>query len=248
VKVLTFYDDDPEACHTFAIGTEQNISKISASFEKYKYKSFFELPDSGASGGMKGSPVWIRGKQGGLNSTWKAFLSSAMDRVVPLVKSGAVIGVFLGDEVICSGISVDNVTLVAEYIRSRIGDTALISLNECGGGRSFKPPFGIGALLPAAIDVISIDTYDLHNGTHEVLQAQEFYETTVFPRLRPHQSAFVVPGIVGASVGQKPPASGAPADDEQNLAKINGYYAWAKQDVRITGLHPWHWWTPGRNR
>ena len=71
-------------------------------------------------------------------------------------------------------------------------------------------------------------------------KARAFYNATVFPRLRPHQSAFVVPGLVGSSVGHAKPGH---EDDIQNLAKLNGYYSWAKADSRVTGLHPWHWWT-----
>ena len=239
VRVLTFYDDDPEAQHSFAIGTEQNITTITEAFREYNMTFFWAIPGSGISGG-KPMGVWVRGKHGGLNATWRQFMSRALDQVVPLIKSGAVIGVYLGDEVVCSGVSADDVTQVAEYTRSRIGPTALIYLNECGGGNSWTGPGSIGKQVPAAIDIISIDTYDLHNGTHEVIKARTFYESTVFPRLRPHQSAFVVPGLVGSSVGHAKPGA---EEDRQNLVKLNGYYEWAKADKRVTGLHPWHWWT-----
>ena len=239
VRVLTFYDDDPDAQHSFAIGTEQNITTITEAFREYNMTFFWAIPGSGISGG-KPMGVWVRGKHGGLNATWRQFMSRALDKVVPLIKSGAVIGVYLGDEVVCSGVSADDVTQVAEYTRSRIGPTALIYLNECGGGNSWTGPGSIGKQVPAAIDIISIDTYDLHNGTHEVIKARTFYESTVFPRLRPHQSAFVVPGLVGSSVGHAKPGAD---EDRQNLVKLNGYYEWAKADKRVTGLHPWHWWT-----
>ena len=41
---------------------------------------------------------------------------------------------------------------------------------------------------------------------------------------------------------QKPPASGAPADDEQNSWPKSGYTLRAA-GLGLTGLHPWHWWT-----
>jgi hypothetical protein len=85
-------------------------------------------------------------------------MSKALDRVVPLIQTGAVIGVYLGDEIVCSGVSAADVTRVAEYTRSRIGAGALIYLNECGGGKSWSGPGSIGSKIPAAIDIISVDT------------------------------------------------------------------------------------------
>ena len=177
VKTLTFYDDDPEAQHSFAVGTDDNISKIADAWSTFSMKSFWAIPGSGVTGGMKGPPVWLR-SEGKLNATWKEFMDASLDRVVPLIKEGAVLGVYLGDEVICSGITMDDVAKVAEHTRSRIGKQALIyrachlglrvavsltaecvalSVNECGGGRSWEGK-GITKHVPAAIDIISIDT------------------------------------------------------------------------------------------
>ena len=65
VKVLTFYDDDPLAQHSFAIGTDQNITQIAEAFRLYNMTSFWAIPGSGISGG-KPMGVWVRGKHGKL--------------------------------------------------------------------------------------------------------------------------------------------------------------------------------------
>ena len=39
-RVLTFYDDGPEAQHSFAIGTDENITKITEAFRVYNMTAF----------------------------------------------------------------------------------------------------------------------------------------------------------------------------------------------------------------
>ena len=55
----------------------------------------------------------------------------------------------------------------------------------------------------------------------------------IYPKLHPHQQAFVVPGLFGSKPGD-------PAEDAALVAKFEGYWAMATADERIVGLNPWY--------
>eukprot|EP01044_Picomonas_judraskeda_P002504 COSAG03_NODE_182_length_10965_cov_19.659520_10_plen_652_part_00 len=93
----------------------------------------------------------------------------------------------------------------------------------------------------------------------EATMMREFYETLIYPLLRPHQRVAVVPGFFGNCTAQsntqcvngntdcRADASTGwrevcPKQDEANLAKLNGYLQWIRADPLIVLMNPWHYY------
>jgi len=101
------------------------------------------------------------GLQGaGLRSGWERDLGWTLDKAMPAIKSGAVVGVFLGDEPCCSGsASAANLSTVAAFIKARLAGTPVfVYVNECS--RVVNPDMnytGSWAKVPEGLDVVSMD-------------------------------------------------------------------------------------------
>lgn len=161
----------------------------------------------------------------------------------------------------CSGIPFTNVTAVADAVKrflNRTAPTALVYINECSTPfdecQKANPSIACwGPIVPASIDVISLDIYH-HAGCEsyincsipasEVGTAQAFLKAHVVPRMLPHQRLFVVPGTFGDWNSSRSGPIAAQQDDV--VAKLNGYWEWAQSDPLIVGINCWHWTTiPG---
>ena len=96
--------------------------------------------------------------------------------------------------------------------------------------------------IPPELDLVGMDRYMLSsNGMDEVAGTKAYYESAIFPKLRPHQRAMIVPGLVGCSVNSSYGKLVPKEDQEQALLqKLEGYYDWAKSDARIAGINSWH--------
>ena len=75
---------------------------------------------------------------------------------------------YVGDEIVCNGVTMENFTAVANYVKMNLDGYSLPGLvwaNECLpqfflGNES---EFGFGELIPAGLDAISFDAYELVN-------------------------------------------------------------------------------------
>ena len=81
-------------------------------------------------------------------------------------------------------------------------------------------------------------------GACEAAAAKLHYEHFL-PKLQPHQSVWVVPGLFGPNAtalnATAPNATAMAENDESLVAKLSAYWAWADGEPRITGIIPWHW-------
>jgi hypothetical protein len=91
----------------------------------------------------------------GLFPGWREATDSFVAIMAPLLANGTAVGVFLGDEICCSGVPLSNLTSVANRLRAGL-PAALLYTNECS-------VMGAWPDVPAALDFISIDFYDEHN-------------------------------------------------------------------------------------
>ena len=66
---------------------------------------------------------------------------------------------------------------------------------------------------------------------------QNIYAQLLWPRLLPHQRAFVVPGLYSTANASVPIAW----QDGQLLVKWKGYLEWIAAEPRIIGVNPWHY-------
>ncbi len=126
---------------------------------------------------------------------------------------------------------------------------------RCAGGQDMPGGCCLDTTLPPEIDYISFDFYsgnlvDQHGKPGATTnKSSPFYCPTVageaacvsailkkfvYPKLHPHQQAFVVPGLFGARAGDL-------AEDAALVSKFENYWSMAAADDRIIGLNPWHY-------
>ena len=71
----------------------------------------------------------------GLAADWRSELTAHLQSALPLFHSGALMGVFLGDEMMCSKIPFSNYSAVASAVRQWLSNASLeevlIYSNEC---------------------------------------------------------------------------------------------------------------------
>lgn len=194
--------------------------------------------------------VWERGASvtsalGSLPTDWRLQLHAFEETIAPLVRNGTVVGIFIGDEKLCGGVPLSNYTAVLAHLRAAFGRSVLLYGNEC------THPSGL--VVPAELDLYSFDVYNAQNdnGTSEVAMARSVAEKTIFPLLAPHQKLLLVPGVYGntpttcVKAGGSEAACSLDAQATQVVAKLEGFFAWAKSEERIAGFNSWHF---GRRR
>ena len=152
-----------------------------------------------------------RKNQTGLHPMWRANLERWLALALPLFRSKVLVGVFMGDELLCDYTPLSNYTAVGEAVRARLGASVWIYGNEC-----FRPfqdvgeVYSVGPSLPAFLDFISVDWYARCTpgdpGSHgadpsyEVQQLKTFVNASLRPRLLPHQKLLLVPGASNGTV------------------------------------------------
>eukprot|EP00039_Didymoeca_costata_P017189 m.316582 g.316582 ORF g.316582 m.316582 type:complete len:292 (-) comp16504_c0_seq12:223-1098(-) len=174
-----------------------------------------------------------------LFSGWKDATLQFAQLIAPGIKNGTFIGVFLGDEICCSGTPLSNLTSVADLLRQTLPTNAILYTNECSEMEKWPS-------VPSSLDYISIDFYDEKNtnGSAEVAKNKDFYNNVIFPKLQPHQGVLLVPGIFASDPvhceanGVKCPL-GPQAD--QVVIKLKEMFSWAQEETRIAGFNPWHY-------
>ena len=175
---------------------------------------------------------------------YKQVISAVVAAAQPLLRLGIVRGLFLGDELCCSGTSPQNLTSVANFCRAELTAarhlTAEVYINECArsfigagewGGQEW--PGWIKGKIPDGLTLVSLDNYALANSTnkttgtvtpfweHEVARVQRLYAMAFGgARLAPHQRLLVVPGLYGNDSAT--PAAHA-LHDQQLVKKLNLY-------------------------
>ena len=181
----------------------------------------------------------------GLPVDWGRQLRAFEETLAPLVRNGTVAGIFIGDEKLCGGVPLSNYTAVLAHLRAAFGRSVLLYGNEC------THPSGL--VVPAELDLYSFDLYNAQNdnGASEVEMVRSVAEKTIFPLLAPHQKLLLVPGVYGnmpatcVKAGGSAAVCSLDAQATQVVAKLEGFFAWAKTERRIAGFNSWHF---GRRR
>ena len=166
----------------------------------------------------------------------------------PLVRPGAIVGMFLGDEVCCHNSTCLSATVepVAARLRLHYPNASELFLwtNECGDSLIGLPT------VPPSLDIISVDTYDGflpgNDGADEVRRLASLLRKDIYPRLLPHQRAMVVPGFFGCD---NTTSCGSLASQEARLVqKMEAYGAFLRNESRLVGLAPWHYTNRGHSQ
>ncbi len=170
-----------------------------------------------------------------VNPNWPADWQSLVTWVEPLVKSGSVLGLFLGDELLEQGLNAAQIATAADAIRATFPrGSAVIYYNE--GHRKIDASLKI----PSSIDWFSVDFYHFDGPQADFVSSQvkPLYDRFIFPKLAPGQQVALVPGAFSSA---KNPSCSAACYDRMNSMDVAHYDAWAQVDGRIVAILPWFW-------
>ena len=193
---------------------------------------------------------------------WKGILDEYKATIAPFIANQTIVGIFMGDELVCAGMAVSNFTAVSSALRTEFGPSLLLYTNECSGGLN-----QMSASDLAYLDLFSIDIYDNRNEdgvrldsrpvisvpsvspdwhvptqVAEVRAAREIYEKSIFSKLAPHQKVILVPGVFGNTPeGCAAHNLSCPLDEQETqiVLKLDAYFEWAKAEPRIVGFNPY---------
>jgi hypothetical protein len=154
------------------------------------------------------------------------------------VASGHVKGFMILDEPIWNGVSVSEITSIANTIKTDF-PTAIVWVTEAApvftqGVDIFGAPVNMTS-VPTGIDWIGFDEY----GDPAVTQTH--YQTYMYPKMNANQRAVLVPQAYGSNNN---PGQTLAQYESSMISAADAYYNWAKTDTKVIGFIPWHWLTP----
>jgi hypothetical protein len=172
---------------------------------------------------------------------WKSALFNFTHNVViPRMKNGTAIGVFLGDEICCHSSSCwrDVLDPLSSQLRAFLGPTALLYENECGDSISSLPP---GDMLSPDLDLVSVDIYKGYmpssNASEEVAAAKKFAINEMYPRMSKQQRIMFVPGTFACSNFSY---ISLEESSQHVITILNEFNDWGLHDEKVAGFNPWH--------
>ena len=196
----------------------------------------------------------------GMRPDWRSAWAALLPKLDPLIRTKAIVGFFIGDELFPGKISVQNFTACLNVLSEAKVKYAALGLPlvtwENEGGTTWTSFFN-GSGIPSGLDIISMDDYYMSSdGTPkgEAEGHRKWYTEVLYPLLKPHQRVFLVPGAF-ATHNPAPGGSGHyPKGNEtfcydgtyegcdQFMAdQANAFAEWAWSDDRVAGFAPWHW-------
>ena len=232
-----------------------NFSDAVAGYKRFGMSSFLDVEEL----------VWNRSLYPAvpafLASDYEVSVRAVVSAASPLLRSGVIRGLFLGDELCCTGTAPDALAALASFCRAQLlaagHGNAEVYINECarsfiGAGESGGEPWPgwNKGMIPAGLTLVSLDNYALANATDmrthrvtpwweaEVDKVRKLYQLAFRGRLHPHQRLLVVPGLYG---NDSATAAEHALHDQQLVKKIELYWDWIQNDTNIIGMCPYHW-------
>jgi hypothetical protein len=262
---MTFYDFNATAQHGWATATfyPSEVETWRSAWREYEMHGFWNLEYLEVAPGQK---FWDRacksttGWRCGLRPGWQEALTAALIKLQPDLASGALTGIFLGDEPMLAGISAANITAAADFIRAHVGVDAKIYWNDgcrpfydghtdpCASGAGGHNPASCWtneSKVPASVDWVSCDTYedptvskspwpwDPSTSIPEATAVQYFVEHFIATKLHLHQKVVLVPGLFGNRSDTW--------TDDFLTDKMQRYWEWAQADTLVAGFNGYHY-------
>ena len=193
----------------------------------------------------------------GLRKDWQHAWSALQTKLEPLIEARTVVGFFVGDELFPGKIQYSDFLTALKAMQTMKDKYPWLVTWENEGGTNWPSYFKDG--VPDELDIVSFDDYYLYDKTASPQSQADghrrFYESSIYPLLKPHQKVYLVPGSFGthqASLGPQPPrypfgnasyCYSATFDgcDRYMADQANAFAAWAFEDQRVAGIAPWHW-------
>ena len=165
---------------------------------------------------------------------WQGRLVNLGKLLRPHMATGAIAGIFVGDELLHMNLGYDNLVNLSQALRTQFPKPAVLYGNFEGSWITNDKLF---PRVPLSWDLVSADEYWNANHTDDHTAgwplAGEIYSLHLLPKMAPHQKALLVPGTFAS------PATLAD-DDTQAAAQLQQFFAFALNDIRIVGFSPWH--------
>lgn len=177
-----------------------------------------------------------------LRSDYESAWTAMVPRLTQLLNDGAIIGFFMGDELVWNGLLVESLATAASLVKKTF-PRAIVWENEAtpvlSEGVDYHHQKRNFSVVPSAIDFISVDMYHMDGPSDGfVATVKKFYETYIYPKMNSHQRAWLVPGSFESQVN---PVCDEACYDTMCALDATNFVAWAKVDPMITGIVPWHW-------
>eukprot|EP00039_Didymoeca_costata_P002707 m.62050 g.62050 ORF g.62050 m.62050 type:complete len:356 (+) comp11478_c0_seq1:181-1248(+) len=183
--------------------------------------------------------------------------SEAWKSIQPFVANKTYVGVFLGDENIWDGASIQNLSLVTDMIK-KDWPTSLIYINEaqdtvnCNFNRLGDPVFHEGECLPDTLDWFGYDYYCTIPGCKDPYGQnagwnvqQDGFKNMLYPKLT-RDSQRVVPTSLGFFYLTNPfNDTMKHTMDEYCTYNAEQYLKWGLTDERVIGMFPFYWPSAG---
>jgi hypothetical protein len=91
---------------------------------------------------------------------WEAAVDAEAAQLKPLIENGTVVGIFVGDEMVCNGLPFHDFQKLVTKIRAAVGPSVKLWSNECCGTITGSTHYG-WAHIPIELDIISTDCYSV---------------------------------------------------------------------------------------
>lgn len=194
-------------------------------------------PVQGPKGCLKNGGCWK------LTPDWQAQVEAEATKLKPLIANGTVVGIAVGDEMVCNGLPFDDFEQLVTKIRAEVGPGVKLWSNECCGTITGVAAPGEWPHIPVELDIISYDCYTVPadkaphfwNGTEEAVMTRRQYESW-YHLLHPHQQVAVLPGLFGWNTSLLPKAQ----QSQALVDKLRGFLEWARDDPLLVMMTPWH--------
>lgn len=238
--------------HTFASLTFDigNITLIDENFVKYNTRALFPLEWTTSQDKPCHAPVHHQCTHPPacdfpcitIDPDYKASWEKQYNEMLPAIKSGALLGVFLGDEHLYFGMSLEGVKKIADLIRTT-WPSAIIYMNEapdvamCNYRKDNTTVFSKYQCLPQNVDWFGFDFYASDSTSWTA--SKEAFRTHVYPRLSRYDQR-VVPTSLGYSDGSLD-VSHAASLDAFCAENARQFLKWSLEDNRVVMLAPFHW-------
>jgi hypothetical protein len=180
-----------------------------------------------------------------LKANWSAIVAQIGRELRPLLSNGTLLGVFVGDELVCTGVPLANFSALVKQLRAELGPKAILYANECcgtvGACDSGRKCCCWQDKIPPELDLISEDCYSTpcsipgsygcdntsaskNNGWNvswEWNRVLMHYKFDVVPKLHPGQQLMLVPGLYGFSMAGNDTDGGT--EPMMSLEKQDGF-------------------------
>ena len=242
--------DTPGKSMTSLTFDVNNITLINSNWKTYKVQALYPLQWTASQPQQCHAPVHHQCTHPPacnfscitIDPNYKKSFQKQFALMQPAIKSGALKGIFLGDEHVYFGMKMSYVKLIADLIRTS-WPNAIIYMNEapdvamCNMNKQNQTIFQKNQCLPVNVDWFGWDFYQ-HDSTSWTA-FREAAQGIVYPRMSRTDQRIVATSL-GYSDGSLTIAEAETLDTfcSENARQ---FLKWGLEDNRLVGTFPFHW-------